>query len=235
MHKFEMPPQIVEAVTAKQGRPHVCETFVGRKTALVAVDMQNFFMAEGFLHAAPGAPDIVPNVNRLADAVRQAGGIVIWIQNIAPEASRVDWSVMAERYEPVKQDIRWRDMQPGSDGFEFFPGVDIRTEDKKVLKRRYSAFIPGSSDIELILRDHGIDTLLVTGVATNVCCESTARDAMMLNYRSLMVADGCAAVNDDQHAASLETFYIYFGDVQTTDQIVARLEVSAKRNADSAE
>ena len=99
------------------------------------------------------------------------------------------------------------------------------------MKRRYSAFIQGSSDIELVLKDNGIETILVCGVATNVCCESTARDAMMLNYRTLMVSDGCATATDEEHANALKAFYLHFGDVQATDELCARLEASAMRNA----
>ena len=75
-------------------------------------------------------------------------------------------------------------------------------------------------------------TIIVTGVATNVCCESTARDAMMLNFRTLMVSDGCATSTDTEHAASLGNFYLNFGDVQTTGELVARLEASARRNTE---
>ena len=73
----------------------------------------------------------------------------------------------------------------------------------QLTKTRYSAFIQGSSNIERLLRDRGIDTLLVTGTATNVCCESSARDAMMLNFKTIMVTDGNAATDDDDHNASL--------------------------------
>ena len=92
-----------------------------------------------------------------------------------------------------------------------------------VEKRRYSAFIQGSSDLDSILRARGIDTLLVTGTLTNVCCESTARDAMMLNYRSVMVSDGNAAVTDFYHEASLLNMISTFGDVYSTDETIELL------------
>ena len=80
------------------------------------------------------------------------------------------------------------------------------------------------------MRDHGIDTALVAGVTTNVCCETTARDAMMRNFRTLMVSDACAAMTDEEHAASLGAFYLYFGDVQSADEVIARLAASDRRN-----
>ena len=126
-------------------------------------------------------------------------------------------------------------MQRDSRAFQLWPALDVRAEDHRVTKRRYSAFIQGSSDIENVLRDNEIETIIVTGVATNVCCESTARDAMMLNYRSLMVSDGCATMTDEEHAATLGNFYLFFGDVQSTDELLARLEASSRRNEDAAE
>lgn len=234
MHDFEMPADYVERVTARQGRPHTCETFETRKTALVVVDMQNYFMHESQQAACPVAQDVVPNVNRLADAVRKSGGIVVWIQNMSPWESEESWSVARERYTEDKAKQRWESMQKDAFGFELWPELDVRDEDQRVIKRRYSAFIQGSSNIENVLQDNNVDTCIVAGVATNVCCESTARDAMMLNYRSLMVSDSCATSTDGEHLASLGNFYLNFGDVQSTDEVIARLEASARRNTEDA-
>ncbi|MGH8734664.1 MAG: isochorismatase family protein, partial [Burkholderiales bacterium] len=90
-------------------------------------------------------------------------------------------------------------------------------------------FIAGSSDIDAQLKSRGIDTLLVTGTVTNVCCESTARDAMMLDYRVIMLSDGNASLTDEEHAAALNNFLIFFGDVMSTDEATARLVPVAKR------
>jgi ureidoacrylate peracid hydrolase len=86
------------------------------------------------------------------------------------------------------------------------------------VKKRFSAFIQGSSGIEAHLRGRGIDTLLIAGTTTNVCCESTARDAMMLNFKVVTVPDALAAYTDAEHDATLATFYMIFGDVQTIDE-----------------
>jgi ureidoacrylate peracid hydrolase len=74
-----------------------------------------------------------------------------------------------------------------------------------------------------MLRKLGIETLLVTGVATSTCCESTARDAAMWGYRTVMVADGNADQTDALHNHTLGKFLVTFGDVQTTDDLVAKL------------
>src|SRR5262249_4535680 len=87
----------------------------------------------------------------------------------------------------------------------------------------FQRFIQGSSNLAETLRHRGIDTILVTGTVTNVCCESTARDAMMLNFKTIMVTDGNAAVTDQDHNASLCAFYLTFGDIMSTDMLIACL------------
>jgi ureidoacrylate peracid hydrolase len=74
-----------------------------------------------------------------------------------------------------------------------------------------------------VLRNLGADTVLVAGTKTNVCCDSTARDAMMLDFKSVLVSDCCAALSDDEHLAALETFIQQFGDVMTADEVLERL------------
>ena len=93
----------------------------------------------------------------------------------------------------------------------------MKPDDLKVQKTRYSAFIQGSSNLEAMLRARGIDTVIITGTVTNVCCESTARDAMMRNFRTIMVTDANAATSDELHNASLSAFYLKFGDIMPTE------------------
>jgi ureidoacrylate peracid hydrolase len=90
-------------------------------------------------------------------------------------------------------------------------------------KRRFSALIQGSSDLDRRLREMGIDTVVIMGVVTNSCCECTARDAMMLNYKTVFASDGNGARTDDEHNATLGNILRLFGDVATTDEIIARL------------
>ena len=125
---------------------------------------------------------------------------------------------------PENSDKRVEGMSPGGSGFELWPELEVKDEDMVVPKIRYSAFMPPPSKLDAVLKKQAIDTVLITGVATCTCCESTARDAMMLNYRTLMVSDGNAAPNDDLHNASLNQFYLQFGDVQSTNEVIALLE-----------
>jgi len=224
MHKVVIKPEHIERVKRRSGREHTVESLDGPKTALLVVDMQLYFVGEGQPSECPVARDIVPNINRLADATRRAGGTVIWIQTHSGPDSKDFWSVYYERMTDEGTDKRVEGMSPGGSGFDIWPELDVRDEDPVVPKTRYSAFIPSPSKLEAVLRERGIDTVLVTGVSTCTCCESTARDAMMLNFRTLMISDGNAAPDDDLHNATLNQFYLQFGDVQSTDQVVALLE-----------
>jgi ureidoacrylate peracid hydrolase len=123
----------------------------------------------------------------------------------------------------------WREkrvaaLSEGGLGHELWPELDVRPEDEIVLKYRYSGFLPGTSALPERLRARGFDTVLITGTVTNVCCESSARDANMTNFRTIMVADGNAANSRAEHDASLAAFYNTFGDVMDTDMVIACLE-----------
>src|SRR5262249_22996543 len=101
--------------------------------------------------------------------------------------------------------------------------LEVVPGDLRVKKNRFGAFVPGSSDLHAILQRRNIDTVIITGTATNVCCESTARDAMMMNYKVIFVSDGTATFNDDEHNATLGIMLAMFADVMSTDEVVTRL------------
>ncbi len=230
MHPFVMPNEIVARVTARTGRPHPFDVLVGPRTALLVVDMQNYFVKPGYPGEAPSARKIVPGVNQLAAALRRMGGIVVWIKNSATE-TRENWSVLhRELMTPEKQRARYEALSEDHEGHELWPMLDVKSEDVQMVKKRYSAFIQGSSDLAPFLHVRGFDTVLIAGTATNICCESTARDAMMLNFRTVMVSDALAAYSDAEHAASLMNFYTVFGDVQTIDETIESLARGARRS-----
>ena len=114
-------------------------------------------------------------------------------------------------------------LSEGTLGHELWPDLEVRPEDEMVRKYRYSAFLPRTSELPDRLRSRGFDTVLITGTVTNVCCESSARDANMTNFRTILVSDGNAALSQAEHDASLTAFYNTFGDVMDTDMIIAGL------------
>src|SRR3954451_22037617 len=230
MHKVSISQSIVDRVVARRGREHIFDDLNPAKTALVVVDMQNGFMLPEVAHAPCAmALEIVPNINRLAQAVRDTGGTVIWIQTAYTDETLTSWSTLYGMVGPNGTEKRRRSLSVGGKGYELFSDLKVEPADLIVEKNRYSAFIQGSSNIEEVLRSRGLDTLLITGTVTNVCCESTARDAMMLDYRVVMVSDGNASLTDEEHAASLNNFLIFFGDVMTTDEAAARLVPAEQR------
>ena len=236
MHKTTIPQSVIDRVVARHGREHVHDDLDPARTALVVVDMQNAFMLPGVAHSpCLAAQDIVPNINRLAQAVRDTGGTVVWIKTAYTDETLKDWSTLYAMIGPKGTEKRAKALARGSKGYELWPELDARNGDVTVEKNRYSAFIQGSSDLAEVLRSRGLDTLLITGTVTNVCCESTARDAMMLNFKTVMVTDGNAAVTEDDHNASLIAFYLIFGDVMSTDFAIECLKRNAQKGLAAAE
>ena len=236
MHKNELPPYFLDrARKARNGRINAYETISGPKTALVVVDMQNYFVQDGMPSCAPIARDIVPNINRLAHATRAAGGLVVWIQTEGLIHDPNDWANRKEATSAEGWARRQRLLARDGAGYPIFETCEVLPGDRIAVKTRYSAFIPYPSELEHVLKASGIDTLLITGVATSTCCESAARDASMWDYRTIMILDGNADMTDDLHAHSLGKFLVTFGDVQTTDEVIAKLSASGKAASTAAE
>lgn len=224
MHELSIPQSVIDRVVARRGREHVYEDLEPSRTALLVVDMQNAFMLPGVAHSlCPMAERIVPNINRLARTVRTVGGSVVWIKTTFTSEALQDWSTYFEMVTPQQGAKRIAALTAGSEGHNLWSGLAPAVDDAFLEKTRFSAFIQGSSALEKLLRARGIDTVLVTGTVTNVCCESTARDAMMLNFKTIMVTDANAAMSDEDHNASLRAFYLTFGDIMSTDMLIARL------------
>jgi ureidoacrylate peracid hydrolase len=224
MHKIAISPAALERMTERMGKLHPFDTIAPRKTALLVIDMQNYFVKPGALGEIPLARDIVPNINRVAADLRAHGGQVVWIRN-GTRDTRESWSTFHEcLMTPDRKERRYAAMDIDGNGYAYWHLNDIKPEDAQLTKTRYSAFIHGSSGVETYLRDRGIDTLLIAGTATNVCCESSARDAMMLNFKVIMVSDALATHTDEEHNATLSAFYGQFGDVLSTDEALQALE-----------
>ena len=232
MNGVNLPQSIIDRVTAKRGTAHPFAALDAARTALVVVDMQNGFMDDAVGHAVcPPARDIVPTVNRLASAVRHAGGGVFWIKNTYDESCEREWSVMQELATPEGRRRRAASMSADTVGHALWPALKVEPQDEIVRKNRFSAFLPGASELPARLRARGFDTVLITGTVTNVCCESSARDAMMSNFRVVMVSDANAAITQEEHDASLIALYLTFTDLMDTDMIIAHLAQPAVRAA----
>ena len=229
MHTLNIDPWFLDkAKQSREGRLNAHEAVDAKKTALVVVDMQNYFVAEGMPSYVPEAKTIVPNINRLARAMRASGGSVVWIQTEARIADPQDWSNRKESMSKAGWTKRQTLLATTGAGFPIFPTCEVLAEDSIAIKYRYSAFIPHPSELDSLLRARGIDTLLITGTTTSTCCESTARDAANWDYRTIMVSDGTADHTDAEHNHTLGKFLQTFGDVQSTDELIAKLESTGK-------
>ncbi len=223
MHKSAIPDYLIERVKARRGKVDLFERLDGKKTALLVVDLQNAFMLPGMTDEVPIAREIVPNVNRLAAATRKAGGLVVWIK-MTLGGNKDRWDVFLDNFSsPAIAAAAQKALTPGDPGHELHAALDVQDGDLTIEKTRFSAFIQGSSGLDSILRAKGIDTVVITGTVTNTCCECTARDAMMLNYRMIFVSDANAGRTDEEHNATLGNILRIFGDVASTDEVVKRL------------
>jgi nicotinamidase-related amidase len=220
MHTIELPAWAITRGRAMNCFPHIDLA----RTALVVVDMQNAFTLPGQVFGNPHACDIVGNVNRLADAVRAAGGPVIWTrQTIAaqPPQAYPDWQF--NRADPfVRSAIDA--LTTGAYGHALNAQMAVAPGDLVIDKYRYSAFVEHASNLDAILKSLDIDTLIIAGTLTNCCCESTARDANMLGYKILFAADATAAVTDAEHNAALLNLCIMFADVRSTAEILELID-----------
>jgi len=202
----------------RRGHRHAFLELEPERTALVVVDLVAFFMDENEYTRG-----IVPNVNRLATALREAGGTIAWVVP-AP------WAPSPMKDELLGPRIAELYRHSGGTGTpKERVWYELATDDADLFveKTASSAFFPGRCGLHELLSMRRINTVMVTGTLANVCCESTARDASTLDYRTIMVADANAARREQDLNATLYTIYRSFGDVRTTDDLLALIEAGA--------
>ncbi len=201
---------------ARRGRRHAFTYLDPAATALVVIDMVPFF-----LDASPYCRGIVPGINAVAAALRRAGGCVAWVL----PAPRHRFPARAQEFFGPEIAETYR-LSGGEGPLPDRLGAGLAHHDGDVFAEKAgpSAFLPGASDLPGLLAVRGIDTVLVAGTVTNVCCESSARDASGTGFRTIMLADACAARTDADHNATLHTFYRSFGDVRTAGEVTAMLQ-----------
>ena len=231
MHSYTVPESIRARVLRLQGKPFALDRIDAARTALVVVDMQNYYVAEGYPNESPNARAIVPNINRMAAALRAAGGRVVWIQTDSAEALAKWGNHHKYKLTPENAARRIEKLSATDEGFKLYRTLEPTPEDLHVRKIKFSALVGESSNLDAVLRENGLEILLIAGTKTNVCCESTARDASMMEYRVAMLSDANATLTDEEHAAALNGFQVSFGDVMTVDEALARLVPAEKRSA----
>ena len=224
MHSVDIRPEILDRVMKRRGRRHLFESIDANGAALVVIDMQNTFCDVGAPAEVPQSRAIVPTLNVLTPRLRASGVPVIWVLHANTHfQGKSDWALFYDNV--VAGDIRLRTMESNApENQAVYSGLETHPDDMIIVKNRYSALIPGSSSLERVLRSMGRDHLLIAGTKTNICCESTARDAMMMDFKVTMLSDCCAALSDEEHRAALENIVQQFGNVMTSNEALELIE-----------
>ena len=183
-------------------------------TAAVVVDVQRLFTDMVAAPIAPPLTMVLPNIARLLSACRCAGTTVVLVRTIIAPGGH------------SRSTLQWPEfmragMAPGARGTEFDPCLNVQPADIEVVKQRYSAFF--GTPLHDLLQRRGIDTVMVLGLTTNVCVQSTARDAWQHDYRTVTVGDCCAEIGDGAHTMSLAWTSRNFGLVSTATDVCDRL------------
>lgn len=235
MHNFEIPADLQDRIATRRGRVHAFDRIDPATTALLVIDMQKTFMEPGAPSEVPVAREIVPNINRISRALRAAGGFVAFSIATFPEIPAGGWNTFFDHMvSPEVAQAILKGLAKDAPGRALSPDLETGPDDYMFDKCRYSAFARGASDVEEKLVARGIETVIVVGTMTNLCCDSTARDSMQLGFKTIMVSDATATRTDAEHQAALLTFMSNFGDVRTTDDTVALIE-AGNRAAAAAE
>jgi len=207
---------------------------VPERAALLNIDLQECFVRDSPVYA-PDGPAVVERLNRLGVVCRRAGIAVIHTRLVLrPDGS--DLGLLGETSPPARAGL----FNEGTPSAQLDEELVVREGDIILDKPRFGAFF--GTDLEEILRGRGIDTLIIGGVVTNVCCETTAREAMQREFRVFFLSNGTATANmggvsaAELQRTSLATLGFLFGQVITVDEMIEKIELAERRGArDQAE
>jgi ureidoacrylate peracid hydrolase len=189
-----------------------------RVAGLLVVDVQNDFVSADGSAARRGedvtaALAMVPRLTRLIEESRRAGVTIVYIKTTHSE-----WTDTPSWIYRSSQKSGLNTCREGSWGADFYSGIAPLPSERVVIKHRYSAFI--NTDLNTVLKARGVQSVLVTGVATNVCVETTARDAYVFDYYVTLIEDCSAAYDPKLHRGTLENIRRHFGLVASSDEVI---------------
>jgi len=173
--------------------------------ALLVIDMQNYF----YQIIQP----ILKNLLKVIQSCREKDAPIIFTQHGHTDPPS-DGGILGEWWGQV--------ILHGTKDWKFIPEIKIESKDIVLPKKRYSAFY--ETDLEKVLRSKGIQDLIISGVMTNLCCETTARDAFMRDYRVFFLIDGTSTGKDDHHLATLKNLGFGFAYLMTCDELIQNLK-----------
>ena len=202
------------------------------KAALLIIDVQNDFVAPGAPYESVRGREMVDHLNELSAVCREKGIPVIF----TAQHHRADGSDLGTVKHLHPLTASGAALKEGTPGVDLYPKLDVQSSDYVIVKRRYSGFY--ATDLELLLRNLGVNTLIIGGVATNVCCESTARDAYFRDFKVVFLADGNGTFDhpdvgwgafpaDNVQAHTLTNIAMYFGEVADIEEVKGRIKALA--------
>ena len=198
------------------------------ETALLVIDMQKDFVDPDAPMFVPMNRDILPNLRELVEASRSAGMEVIYTQHVHDPSGK-DMGLMDDFWEPIRTQ---EGLVDGTEGVEVHEKLAPKEDELQIKKHRYSAFY--NTDLDLELRNRGIETLIITGCVTNQCCESTARSAQFRDYEPIFVSDGTAQNDagemsaEDLRASVCTSLSQCIAEVASTESVVDRIEAATR-------
>ncbi|HXT81081.1 MAG TPA: isochorismatase family cysteine hydrolase [Acetobacteraceae bacterium] len=204
------------------------DEIVPAKTVMIVVDMQNDFVAPGAPMETPAARAIVPKLAETLQACRRSGVRVIYTAHVHRRDGS-DMGLFDDMHPPI---ANREGLVDGTPGVNIYPELAPAPGEHVIKKHRYSAFF--GTDLDIILREWGIDTIIISGTTTENCCLSTARDAMFHNYRVAFLSDATATYdypdrgfgpmpNAQVHHATLVILAASTAHVMSIAELAARL------------
>ena len=199
-----------------------------KKSCLMIIDMTNAFLKAGSPLEIPGGRSLIPRLQRVMNVCRGKSMPIVFTTHIYRKGG-VDLG-LTRAFRPGIENTNV--LCEGSSDTDFYDEIAPQKDDIVIVKRRFDAFL--NTDLDLILRTNGIDTLIIGGVATNICCESTARAARMRDYKVLFLSDGTAAWGlpdagwgkisaEEAQRYVLTVIAFHFGEVLSVEKVMDRI------------
>jgi ureidoacrylate peracid hydrolase len=189
-----------------------------KKSALLVIDMQNDFFNPKSPAYTENAKAIVPNLKRLVAMARKNKIPVIYTAHCHQDP-KLDGGMTAQWWPDIRNK---QSLVTGSKGAQIINQLKPSKSEKIIFKHRYSAFY--NTDLEIYLRGLGVTDLIITGIMTGICVESTARDAFFRDFRVFIVCDATAAGEEDLHINSLRILAYAFAFITDTKQIIQMIK-----------
>lgn len=192
------------------------------KTAVLVIDMQNAFIEENGSLEVLMARGIVPNIEKLLRTSRTLNIPVIYTK----AAHYIDGEMISPLELVYQPELKDKFIVPGSHEDQIYEELAPEKSDYIIRKYRFDAF--HGTELETLLHTirypYCIDTLIISGTVTNICCESTARSAFMKDYKVVFASDGTGGLDIESHEATLKIMGRCFARVMTIDEIIAELQ-----------